>query len=120
MPDVGGVSVGSDLGNTGSGNVGQGPYQLIAPNLGDAVETNINNAIANPGGTLAQVPAAAASAIATFRPCIGELPASPIAGARPHATAYRPRPFRAMRKAGARGPRQSRNTRRGAQRGRFK
>jgi hypothetical protein len=65
MPDVGGVTVGSNLGNSTSGEAG--PNDLIVPNLGDTFETQVNTALTDPTATVgaaAGIAGGAGSAIA--------------------------------------------------------
>jgi hypothetical protein len=62
MPQVGGVTVGSNLANSTSPEVG--PNDLIVPNVGDLFETQVNTALTDPSATVAAATAGAGSAIA--------------------------------------------------------
>jgi hypothetical protein len=51
VPSVGGVTVGSDLANSTSPEVG--PNDLVVPNVGDTFETQVNTAITDPTAAVA-------------------------------------------------------------------
>lgn len=62
MPDVGGVTVGSNLANSTSAEVGTN--DLIVPNIGDLFETQVNTAVTDPSATVGAATAGVGSAIA--------------------------------------------------------
>lgn len=69
MPSVGGVTVGSDLANSTSPEVG--PNDLIVPNIGDTFETQVNTAVTDPTAAVGGVGSAIAAGVGVVFSTIG-------------------------------------------------